>query len=336
MRCGNAGARLHRHDRLHGHRHVDEDAIALLDAARLERIREPADFLVELLVGDLGDLAVIGLEDDGHLVGLTLEMAIEAVIRGVQLAVVEPAEERRLRLVQHFREGLRPLEGFTREPRPETLEVLLGFGAQLAVRLHARNVGLLDERRGRRKNPRLLQYGLDRGRRHCDSSSNTIKPCLSFSRNIWCRASPTLCNSSPTITPPTTSAPSAALMSASNQRRRRTRLRRFSPIRACAPRAGARSARTPASSTCSSRSAWESGLISLISTAPSTKACAALIWTRTTSCARRCSMNRISAARTPRTTRRRSSTYRWCLATSSRWMWPRKAAARKPSRSSSC
>ena len=49
---------------------------------------------------------------------------------------------------------------------------------------------------------------------------------------------------------------SAAPTSASSRRRRRTRSRRSSPTRACAPRATARSARTPASSTCSSRSAW--------------------------------------------------------------------------------
>ena len=51
-------------------------------------------------------------------------------------------------------------------------------------------------------------------------------------------------------------APRRAPTSASSRRRRRTRSRRSSPTRACAPKAIGRSARTPASSTSSSRSAW--------------------------------------------------------------------------------
>src|SRR5213075_1181885 len=77
---GDARAGLHCDHRLDRHRHVDEDTIALLDAARLERVREPANLVIEALVGDLRHLAVVGLEDDRGLVGLRLEMPVEAVV----------------------------------------------------------------------------------------------------------------------------------------------------------------------------------------------------------------------------------------------------------------
>ena len=69
---------------------------------RLQRVREAADLVVELLVGDRRDLAVVGLEDDRDLVGLRREVPVEAVVRRVQLAVVEPLEERRVRLVERL------------------------------------------------------------------------------------------------------------------------------------------------------------------------------------------------------------------------------------------
>ena len=72
MRGGDARASLHRHHRLDRHRHVDQNAVGLLDAFRLERVSEVADLVVELLVGDLRHLAVIGFEDDRGLVRLGL------------------------------------------------------------------------------------------------------------------------------------------------------------------------------------------------------------------------------------------------------------------------
>ena len=62
------------------------------------------------------------------------------------------------------------------------------------------------------------------------------------------RASPTRCSTSPTTTRPTTSRRWARRTRRRSRRPRGTRSRRSSPIRACAPRATGRSARTPASS----------------------------------------------------------------------------------------
>jgi len=69
-------------------------------------------------------------------------MAVEAVVRRVELAVVEPLEERRVRLVERLGEGLAPHQLFARMARPEAFEVAVGLVAHLPVGLHAGDVGL--------------------------------------------------------------------------------------------------------------------------------------------------------------------------------------------------
>ena len=94
-----------------------------LDPQGLQPIGELADAVVELLVGDLGDRAVVGLEDDGDLVGLRAQVPVETVVGDVELAVLEPFEERRVALVQHLREGLVPKQMLARKPGPEACVV---------------------------------------------------------------------------------------------------------------------------------------------------------------------------------------------------------------------
>ena len=115
----NARAGLHRNHDLDRHRHVDQDAVAFLDAVVLQRIRELADFLVQVAVGDLRDGAVVGLEDDRDLVGVAVgQIAIEAVVRGVQLTVGEPLVEGSVRLVEDLSEGLGPVDVLARQACP--------------------------------------------------------------------------------------------------------------------------------------------------------------------------------------------------------------------------
>ena len=87
-------ARLHRDDGLDAHRHVHDDPVALLDAEALQSIRHGAHALVQGLVGDSGDLAVVRLEDDRRLLRLRLQMTVEAVVGGVDATVSKPLEER--------------------------------------------------------------------------------------------------------------------------------------------------------------------------------------------------------------------------------------------------
>ena len=76
MHRADARAGQHRHRRVGHHRHVDGDAVALLDALRLEHIGEAADPLVQLRVGDLGvGAGRVALPDDRRLVAARLRGA---------------------------------------------------------------------------------------------------------------------------------------------------------------------------------------------------------------------------------------------------------------------
>ena len=82
----------HRHRGFGNHRHVQRDHIAPLDAQLLEAIGKLADTRVQLAIGDrLGLVRVIPFPDDGDLIATLGEVAIEAVVRHVELAVLEPA-----------------------------------------------------------------------------------------------------------------------------------------------------------------------------------------------------------------------------------------------------
>jgi hypothetical protein len=148
------------------HRHVDDDAVALLHAERLESVGEPAHALVKIAIGDVRDLAIVGLENDGDLVRVAvLEIPVEAVVRDVQLAVREPLVVRRAAFVERLRERLSPCQVLAREIGPEPLEVSGG------LRVHRLPVGLLHVRLGHEGLRRLehalfLHDGLDR--RHCN------------------------------------------------------------------------------------------------------------------------------------------------------------------------
>jgi len=64
--------------RLGDHRHVDGDPVALGDALALQHVGEAADFGVEFAVGDPGrDGWIIAYEDDGDVVGLVGQVAVE-------------------------------------------------------------------------------------------------------------------------------------------------------------------------------------------------------------------------------------------------------------------
>ena len=91
MNRADARAAEHGHGGFGNHRHVDRHAVALLDAERFQDVGELADFRVQFRVGDALDFFLrFALPDDGGLVAARLEMAVEAVDRDVELAVLEP------------------------------------------------------------------------------------------------------------------------------------------------------------------------------------------------------------------------------------------------------
>ncbi len=87
------GAGEHRRRRLGDHRHVDHHAVAALDPALLQQVREAAGLLVQLAIGDWSAIArLVGLEDDRRPVAMLCEVPVEAIDRQVELPVRIPAD----------------------------------------------------------------------------------------------------------------------------------------------------------------------------------------------------------------------------------------------------
>src|SRR5205814_348699 len=102
MGRADSGAGEHGDGGLGDHRHIDGDAIALLDAELLQPVGEFADVVFKLLVGDAADFRTptpalprstgggrrerLAFPDDRRLLALALlDDAIETVVRDVQL-----------------------------------------------------------------------------------------------------------------------------------------------------------------------------------------------------------------------------------------------------------
>ena len=119
VRCPDARAGEHRHHRLGDHRQVDRDPVAGPDAERLERVRGPADLVLELGVGDVATVAGLAHEVNRDLVPQpALNVPVDAVVGHVQLPAGEPPGERRVRPVEDGREVLGPGQA-PRGGRPE-------------------------------------------------------------------------------------------------------------------------------------------------------------------------------------------------------------------------
>ena len=109
-----AGAGKHRIRGLRDHRHVDRDAVALLHIAAAHDVGEAADFVVQFLVGDVpGIFRIVAFPDDRGLFRALRKVAVDAVIGGVQRAVLEPLDGDFAGLVGgvlHLGEGPHPVD----------------------------------------------------------------------------------------------------------------------------------------------------------------------------------------------------------------------------------
>src|SRR5205085_1459032 len=87
------------------HRQVDGDAVALLDAYLLQRVRELAGLAIDVVVGERARLVGrIAFPDQRGLVAARRrEVSIEAVVAGVQLPAHEPFDLRGALVVGHGR-----------------------------------------------------------------------------------------------------------------------------------------------------------------------------------------------------------------------------------------
>ena len=123
VRRADAGAGQHGDGQLRRHAHVDRDAVALLDAERLQHVGELLHFAMQLLIGQDANFAGLALPDDrGFIFAPGRDVAVEAVVGEIDLAADEP-----------FCPGTIPLENlvpllepvqFAGDPRPELFRLL--------------------------------------------------------------------------------------------------------------------------------------------------------------------------------------------------------------------
>ena len=175
VRGADPRAGQHGHDRLGDHRHVDGDAVALAHAERLEGVGRLLHLAVQVGVGDGPGVARLALEVDGDAVAVAgLDVAVHAVVGGVELAAHVPLRERRAAPVKGGLEVLAPGHVLPGLFGPEALVVGLGGGIHLgrAVRGRRELVGggegvvlLQHVRQG------LLGHGFPPG---CGGSGNVV------------------------------------------------------------------------------------------------------------------------------------------------------------------
>jgi hypothetical protein len=121
----------HRGHRLGDHGHVDGDAVALADAQALEDVREALDLVGQLGVRHASLVPRLALPQQRHAVAVArLDMAVEAVVGDVELAVGEPLREGRVGPVEYLGERRVPVE-CVRLRRPERISVAGRLGIQL-------------------------------------------------------------------------------------------------------------------------------------------------------------------------------------------------------------
>ena len=132
MDGADSGARKHGNRGLGNQRHVNQDAVPLLDAVALENVRKKADLAVQLPVGDHPLLTRLPLPDDRGLVGAgCVKMAVEAVEGSVEFTSDKPLGVGKFP-IQYLGPFFRPMKlgGF---PAPEIVRTLQGLGVELPV-----------------------------------------------------------------------------------------------------------------------------------------------------------------------------------------------------------
>ena len=84
MYGANAGASEHGKGGLGDHGHIENDPIAFLYVVVAQSTGEAADLFIKFAIGNaLADRRIITLPDDGGVIGLLWQMAINAIDAGV-------------------------------------------------------------------------------------------------------------------------------------------------------------------------------------------------------------------------------------------------------------
>ena len=126
-----ACAREDRDDRLGDHGHVDRNAVAGDEAEFGQGVGGLADVCEQIGVGDVAAVAWLAFPVDGHLVAVSVEdVAVDAVVGDVELAVGEPLGNGGVGPVEYFGERGVPVESASLFG-PEAESVLFGGGVEL-------------------------------------------------------------------------------------------------------------------------------------------------------------------------------------------------------------
>ena len=159
-----AGAGQHGDGQLRHHGQVQAHPVALFDAHLLEHIGEAADFVVEHLIGVGAHVFVfLALPDDGGLVAAAVgQMAVQAVIGGVELAAAEPFDFGGAEIVfEDLVPGGFPGQQFGGALGPVALGVFDGAFVDGAVFVEAFDVGGVASSSGRFEGASFLLEALD-------------------------------------------------------------------------------------------------------------------------------------------------------------------------------
>src|SRR5271166_2983766 len=147
MDRADARAGEHRDHCFGNQRHVDRNAVAGFNSETLEGVTTLTDLVGEHLIGQHPGVARLAFPDKRRLVAAgSAQMAIEAIVRNVELTADEPFGEGRIPS-ERFCERFEPVQ-FSSTFGPKTLRILSGtpierfvFGQTLDVRFRAENRG---------------------------------------------------------------------------------------------------------------------------------------------------------------------------------------------------
>ena len=140
-----AGAGEQSDRKLGAHAHVDGDTIALLDAEALQHVGEALYLRMQVAIGELTNLTRLALPEQCNLVAArTVGVAVDAVVRKVQLAAGEPFGSEGGAIAargEHLAPGGEPIE-FAGCFSPELLGLLDAAAVHLFVLLDAGDMSL--------------------------------------------------------------------------------------------------------------------------------------------------------------------------------------------------
>nr|GBO98261.1 hypothetical protein RVX_3300 [Nitratidesulfovibrio sp. HK-II] len=167
MHRPDARAGQHGHGQLGNHGHVQRNAVALLHAKVAQHGRKPAHLVVEHLVGQHAHVVFrLALPDDGGLVAAAVDqMAVQAVVRHVQLRAREPFDARGVHVrVHHLVPRGEPVQQLLCPVAPEAFGVLVGafaVGEVFVHAVHVRAAAITGRRGGRREVALFVHHAFD-------------------------------------------------------------------------------------------------------------------------------------------------------------------------------